>query len=129
MSLLEEARALISVATETLYVPNNRKLNSRWLKGMLWVWVTERRGGRAGFIQGRHRGLGFSYLSSWPLWYQYHPRVGVPHSGKKDAAVLGFISTHYTMQGKREAGFQNLLQKSQVPYFTEASNQYPLTHH
>lgn len=50
-------RALISMAAEILHVPRNRKLNSKRLKRMLWVHVTERLRGRAGLIQGRHQGL------------------------------------------------------------------------
>lgn len=57
-SLPKQARSLIPAG--------KGKLKSRWLKRILQVWVAERSGGRAEFVQGCHQGLGSFYLS-WPL--------------------------------------------------------------
>lgn len=63
----EEARSLISVATEILYVPSNRKLNTKWSKTIFWCGLTERSGGRAGFIQDGIKDL-VSFICALGLW-------------------------------------------------------------
>lgn len=115
------------MTTEILHVPT--QLNSKWLKRMLWVWVTERSGGRAGFIQRCHQRL-FSSICSLGLCGTSIILGWVSLMVTKKMQQFRASQPHIIPSKVRErAGFQNLLQKrireTGVTYSINASSQCP----
>lgn len=105
------------------------QLNSKWLKRMLWVWVTERSGGRAGFTQGCHQRL-FSSICSLGLCGTSIILGWVSLMVTKKMQQFRASQPHIIPSKVRErATFQNLLQKrireTGVTYFINASSQCP----
>lgn len=60
-------QGLLSLWQLILNVPSNRKLNTKWPKTIFWCGLTERSGGRAGFIQDGIKDL-VSSICALGLW-------------------------------------------------------------